>query len=273
MSYLIALKGANTTLKTSTTSPDTSSLRARTSVRATEFWRFSWESRSPKFNSYSNSLAVASAGNNKKIKLIRHQLMSMCESASNIRRPHCHQLSSGQYLARSLSFDLKFMHFFYGFELRTELSNLIILGNSGVSLQLSISSCLGSASYLLLLRQCLLLSPTTIPSEMLVLLPLGVMERVRTDLWGPEDEGATPDKVTSSLSSSLSRALHSTTAPCESLMGLDSGIPWIGYSHLISFIPSFPVTDNWYLKFKLNWNLKSKIMIKIIKQYMSQCLA
>lgn len=63
MSHLIALKGANTTLKTSTTSPETSSLRARTSVRATEFWRFSWESRSLKFNSYSNSLAVASAGN------------------------------------------------------------------------------------------------------------------------------------------------------------------------------------------------------------------
>lgn len=92
------------------------------------------------------------------------------------------------------------------------------------------------------------------------------MERVRTDLWGPEDEGATPDRVTSSLSSSLSRALHSTTAPCESLMGLDSGIPWIGYSHRISLIPSLPVTDNWYLEFKWNWNLKRKFMIEIIKQ-------
>lgn len=124
-----------------------------------------------------------------------------------------------------------------------------------------------------LLSQCLLLSPTTIPSEILVLLPLGVMERVRTDLCGPEDDGATPDRVTSSLSSSLSRALHSTMAPCESLMGLDSGIPWIGYSHRISFIPSLPVTDNWYLEFKWNWNLKSKIMIKILKQSVSKsCL-
>lgn len=94
---------------------------------------------------------------------------------------------------------------------------------------------------------CVLLSPTTIPSEILVLLPFGVMERVRTDLCGPEEAGATPDSVTSSLSSSLSRALHSTTAPKESLMGLDSGIPWIGYNQRISVRPSLPVTDNWYL--------------------------
>lgn len=37
LSHLIALNGAKTTLNTSTTSPDISSLRARTSVRATEF--------------------------------------------------------------------------------------------------------------------------------------------------------------------------------------------------------------------------------------------
>ena len=117
---------------------------------------------------------------------------------------------------------------------------------------------------------CVLLSPTTIPSEILVLLPFGVMERVRTDLCGPEEAGATPDSVTSSLSSSLSRALHSTTAPKESLMGLDSGIPWIGYNQRISVRPSLPVTDNWYLDvtkqkkscfqksktvFGRNWNL------------------
>lgn len=71
------------------------------------------------------------------------------------------------------------------------------------------------------------------------------MDRVKTDLCGPEEAGATPDKVTSSLSSNLSRALHSTTAPWESLMGLDSGIPWIGYSHLISLRPSFPEIDSW----------------------------
>ena len=53
-------------------------------------------------------------------------------------------------------------------------------------------------------------------------------------------------------------------------MGLDSGIPWIGYNQRISVRPSLPVTDNWYLDvtkqkkscfqksktvFGRNWNL------------------
>lgn len=41
--------------------------------------------------------------------------------------PRHHQLSSSQYLASSLRMDFKFIHFFKGFELRNELSDLKIL--------------------------------------------------------------------------------------------------------------------------------------------------
>ena len=88
----------------------------------------------------------------------------------------------------------------------------------------------------------------TMPSGILGGLSFGVTERVSTVFCGPEEAGATPDRVTSNLSSTRSRALHSIIAPCESLRGLDSGIPWTGYTHRISVNPALPVLETCTLK-------------------------
>ena len=73
---------------------------------------------------------------------------------------------------------------------------------------------------------------------------LGVTDLVVMVLCCPEVEGATPANVTSSLSSSLSLAWQLMIAPNESLIGRDSGMPWMGKSQRISLNPSPLVLDS-----------------------------